>query len=191
MISSVKLKGTVTLPERKDALPYPLSLPLSKEAMKSEQLEVRQLFDYEDNGHLRRKKITHHNQKEFASIKEGHYPSIRWNGRSYKEHQLIWLWHFGYVPKIVDHINGDVTDNRIENLRECTHAENMRNSKPRRSKYGLKGVYSSGLKGKPFKSLICVDRKQIHLGVFETPEQAHEAYVSASEKIHKEFSRTE
>lgn len=159
--------------------------------MNEDQIEVKQLFDYDESGHLRRVLFTHHNQKEFAAVSAGHYPSIRWRGRSYKEHQLVWLWHKGVIPPIVDHINGDVTDNRIENLRECSHAENMRNSKSRKSKYGLKGVYSSGLEGNPFKSLICIDRKQIHLGVFKTPEEAHEAYVKASKIIHKEFSRTE
>ena len=42
-------------------------------------------------------------------------------------HHIVWVWHKGYWPTQLDHINGDVADNRIENLREVTQSENNLN----------------------------------------------------------------
>lgn len=160
--------------------------------MTPEQIELREYFDYNaEIGHLRRIKFTHFNQKEYVAITDGYYPAIRWNGRSYKEHQLVWLWHHGSIPALIDHIDGVITNSSIENLRECNHSENMRNCKRSiTNSTGFKGVFKSGLKSNPFKAVICVDRKVTHLGVFATPEEAHAAYSEAAKRLHGNFART-
>ena len=63
-------------------------------------------------------------------------------------HQAVWAWHNGCFPTLqIDHINGKRFDNRIENLREVTQSENMRNMvypwKPN-ARTGLPGVYKNG-----------------------------------------------
>ena len=63
-------------------------------------------------------------------------------------HQAVWAWHHGRFPTLqIDHINGKRFDNRIENLREVTQSENMRNMvypwKPN-ADTGLPGVYKNG-----------------------------------------------
>jgi hypothetical protein len=55
------------------------------------------------------------------------YRYIRLDKKLYRAHRLVFLWHHGYVPKIVDHINADTTDNRIENLRQIDSFENQWN----------------------------------------------------------------
>ena len=84
---------------------------------------------------------------------------------------------------VVDHINGDGLDNRRENLRVCTTQENCWNSKKKTTnKSGFKGV-SIHVSGK-WRATIFVSGKQISLGLYQSPEDAAEAYKkAASEKF--------
>ena len=87
----------------------------------------------------------------------------------------------------VDHINGNTFDNRRENLRICTHAENMRNRKVHKNnRLGVKGVYLA--RGK-FRAEININKKKIRLGVFATLEAAALSYRLAAVKYHGEFCR--
>lgn len=90
---------------------------------------------------------------------------------------------------IVDHINGNKHDNRRENLRIATYAQNSANkcsgSKPRS---GYRGVVS---RGKRWAAQINFERKCHQLGTFDTPEEAHQAYCDAAKKLHGEFAYTE
>ena len=87
--------------------------------------------------------------------------------------------------KQVDHINGDGLDNRRCNLRLCSHAENMRNS---RSRSGLKGATFDKRRNKWY-ARICVNRRQIFLGFFDSEEEAHASYCAASICYHGAFGR--
>jgi len=89
----------------------------------------------------------------------------------------------------VDHVSGDTLDNRKVNLRICSHAENQQNRKKgKNNTSGYKGVYFHCGKRK-WRTTICVNKKRIYLGYFDTPEEAHEAYCEASKKYHGEFGR--
>lgn len=88
----------------------------------------------------------------------------------------------------VDHINGDPSDNRCSNLRLCTHAENMRNSKvSKNNKSGLKGVSID--KQGFWVAHICFNRVRKYLGRHETAELAHKAYMDAARELHGKFAR--
>jgi len=89
---------------------------------------------------------------------------------------------------LVDHINRDKLDNRRSNLRTCTPLENTRN-RMRRSKLGYKGV-SGGGKHNPrkYRASIRVNRKQIHLGYFDTTLEAAKAYDLVALREHGEFA---
>jgi hypothetical protein len=88
----------------------------------------------------------------------------------------------------VDHINGNKLDNRIENLRICTRAENQRNVRMIRSnKSGFKGV-AKHQKSERWRAQIQVNKKQIFLGIFDTPEEASAAYVEAAMKYFGQFA---
>ena len=91
-------------------------------------------------------------------------------------------------PKtLVDHKDGDKLNNCKENLRTCSPKENQRNRPPQRNnKLGIKGVRTT--KAGKFESRINVDKKEIYLGCFFTPEEAARAYNVAALESHKEFA---
>lgn len=107
----------------------------------------------------------------------------------YLAHRVIWAMSAQEWPENeIDHINGDRSDNRIENLREATSADNKRNTKVRRdNSSGYKGV--SRYKHK-FRARIRVDGRLINLGDFDTAEDAYGAYVLAAHKYHGAFVRS-
>lgn len=91
--------------------------------------------------------------------------------------------------EIVDHINGNSLDNRRNNLRLCTHAQNIHNQRlSQRNTSGYKGV-SYSKKRKKWSAEIKADNVRYKLGHFDTPEAAHEAYCTAATKLFGDFAR--
>jgi hypothetical protein len=89
-------------------------------------------------------------------------------------------------PEEVDHINGDRTDNRRDNLRVATKAQNTSN-KAAIVAHGFKGVVF--MPNGRYKAQITAQRKTHYLGIFETPEEAHAAYVAAANQHFGEYAR--
>lgn len=85
--------------------------------------------------------------------------------------------------QIVDHINQDKLDNRRSNLRFADKSLNAMNSKKASGRTGLRGVIINTQKGKPFMARITQYGRQIHLGRFNTAEEAHEAYLSKQKEL--------
>lgn len=115
------------------------------------------------------------------------YRIIRILGRGYSAHRLAWLHVHGYWPEeTVDHIDRDRANNRIANLRDIPAGAQRQNQKCSRvSKIGLLGVHKNpAAKTRPYQGCIYIDGKFTHLGMFKTPEEAHEAYVQAKRKLH-------
>ncbi|RKZ99884.1 MAG: hypothetical protein DRQ42_06770, partial [Gammaproteobacteria bacterium] len=106
---------------------------------------VKELFDYVD-GKLIRIKVSHKNLNMFLGKEAGHvskfgYRLIKINGKTYRAHRLVFLYHKGYMPEEVDHINGSKSDNRIENLRSANRQENQWNRKTgSNNTSGIKGI---------------------------------------------------
>jgi hypothetical protein len=91
----------------------------------------------------------------------------------------------------IDHVNGDGLDNRRENLRVATHAQNASNRGVRvNNTSGFKGVHAnhSG-RGKQWFAYITTNYKRQHLGMFGTAEEAARAYDAAAVRLHGEFAR--
>lgn len=89
---------------------------------------------------------------------------------------------------VVDHINGNTSDNRRCNLRVCSRAENVRH-RIQRSKSNPKGVIGvSQHKNGKWQSRICINGKMIHLGYFFNIEDAIEARIKAERHYFKEYS---
>ncbi len=114
----------------------------------------------------------------------GGYSKVIIGGKRYLQHRLIWyLYYKKEPPDYIDHINGDKNDNRIQNLRRVTCAENIQNQiKPtKRSKSGFLGVSKHR---KKWRACICVNRKQINLGVYTTKKEASDVYQVYKKKLH-------
>lgn len=117
------------------------------------------------------------------------YIRIKLNGCNYAAHRLAWLFSYGVWPKNeIDHINGVRDDNRLCNLREATHAENLQNCIHRRvNKHGLRGV-SKQTCSKKWAATITANGRKHHLGTFATPEEAHAEYLKAVPLYHGNFA---
>jgi hypothetical protein len=91
----------------------------------------------------------------------------------------------------VDHVNGDVRDNRRVNLRVATFAQNNQNTRRRSNNTsGYKGV-SWHKQHRKWRAYINTQKYQKHLGLFDTPEEAHAAYRKAALEYFGEFARFE
>lgn len=118
------------------------------------------------------------------------YLRVMIDQRSYLLHRLAWLYVHGVWPAVnIDHINGNPLDNRIENLRECTQAENVGNSRmQRRNTSGIKGVSFNKASGKWVAS-IAKNSKARCLGHFADKDAAAQAYAAAATAQWREFAR--
>jgi len=119
----------------------------------------------------------------------GGYVHIKINGKKHYAHRLAWLYTHGSFPENhIDHINGNTSDNRIENLREATQSQNAMNRIIRvDNKSGFKGVHFDKGAGK-YKAQIMINGKRVCLGLFDCPKKASGAYAAAADKHYKQFA---
>jgi len=121
-------------------------------------------------------------------INENGYRCFRIKGKKFYAHRLAWLFiHKQWPHGIIDHINGNRSDNRICNLREVTTSQNIANTNATCAKSSLRGAHWSSEKGKWF-SRIMFNGKTKYLGYFNSKEEAHNAYIIARRNLHGEFS---
>ena len=118
-----------------------------------------------------------------GSSKTGGYAQVQIDGQAYYQHRLAFLFMTGNYPSVVDHINGDRSDNRWSNLREVTAATNYRNRGPNRnSTTGVKGVTFDKARDK-YVAQLRVNRKLHRLGRYATVEEAADAYRIGVSKL--------
>lgn len=110
-------------------------------------------------------------------------------GKMHRAHRVIWLLQTGSWPPPdmdVDHVNGDGLNNRWANLRLATRAQNTANSRlGKGNRSGFKGVSYYARAGK-WRAVL----GKKHLGLFDTPEEAHARYCGSAAEKYGEFART-
>jgi hypothetical protein len=110
------------------------------------------------------------------------YLAIKVKGKCYKAHRLAWLYVYGKWPDHeIDHINGKRDDNRISNLRDVRKGENQQNQRAKEGKYP--GV-SWHKRDKCWVAAIKHNKVRTHLGYFDDPKKAFEAYLLAKKVFH-------
>ena len=126
--------------------------------------------------------------KRFGQKDKDGYVVGRFFYKRYKEHKLIWLYHYGEWPNgNLDHINTIPDDNRIENLREATHQQNMFNRGSHKNTTSIyKGVHWCK-SNKKWRAAYKFNGKTIRVGDYDCEESAHKAYVEAVKDHQKEF----
>lgn len=145
------------------------------------QQSLLDLFEYRDGNLVNR---TTRSNRSLAGAVAGcinsqGYIAVRVSGRLYRAHRMVWIMHNGPIEDgmLIDHIDGDRKNNKIENLRLVTDQENMYNRK------NVDG-YTYSKKIKRYVAEIWNSGKRHYLGCFKTEAEARNAYVSAKEKMH-------
>lgn len=119
------------------------------------------------------------------------YRAIGIDKKSYYEHRLAILYMTGMWPSaVVDHVkNGDGFDNRAENLRPATRAQNRANTfyKKPGATSALRGV-SWHRRASKWQAHIVDNGRDVYLGLFLSEELAHDAYREAAARIFGEFA---
>ena len=137
-------------------------------------LHKRFVYDKED-GRLLRK----NGKRNRVKLHHSGYMNNMIEGKMYTEHRLVWLYNYGYLPDFIDHINGVRNDNRLENLRVSTSAENNKNCCMKRNNTsGVTGVIYQD-KNKKFRAYITHNKKRIALGMYHSKVLAAEARKDA------------
>lgn len=154
---------------------------------------LRELLHYDPETGAFTRKIDrggHPKGSAAGTVDPSGYVKIYIDGRNYWGHRLAWLYAHGEWPKkMLDHRNMDRYDNRIANLREASNGENMCNT-------GVSAKNTSGIKGvffhngaKRWAAQIVVNKTHYWLGLFDTKEEAGEAWKAAAKRLHGEFMR--
>ena len=153
---------------------------------------LHEIYQYKDGILYWKKKVTDKVVvgSPVGNIKNG-YLGTKINKVDFRNHRLIFMMHKGYFPKIIDHIDGNPLNNKIENLRDATQSGNSQNSrKPITNTSGKKGVCWKKDKQK-FKVELYVNNKPKFFGYYKDFELACLVSDEARSKYHKEYARYE
>ena len=154
---------------------------------------LNELFEYQD-GELYWKKTLNPNRVKVGSKagSPGHgrcgllYMNVKLYGKQYRTHRLIFMMHHGYLPEVVDHINNNTLDNRIENLRACTYLQNNYNRKTKKKpKSGVRNVYA---RRGGYEVYLSVLGKQEYFGYYKDLELAELVASEARNKFHGTYA---
>jgi hypothetical protein len=123
-----------------------------------------------------------------GAVMNNGYISIGVDGGNFYAHRLAWFYTFGEWPVLhIDHIDRVKTNNALSNLRQVTCAENQHNCKNRRNnKSGVRGVSWDRASGR-WLAKICLNRKQMYLGLFDSIGEASAAYRGAQTELHPAY----
>ena len=164
---------------------------------------VCECFDYQDGRLFWKVRPRHHYQsdhswqqsnsrfagKPVGCLQDNGYIVTAISGTRMSAHRLTYLYHFGVLPENIDHINGDRSDNRIENLRPCSDAENKHNTTMKQNNTsGVKGVTWNKKMGKWVAMIQAFGRKK-YLGAYESLDEAAIARQQAANEMHGAFAR--
>lgn len=148
---------------------------------------LKEVLKYEPETGLFYWKVSNSNRVKVGDVadcpRQG-YIQIMIDKVTYIAHRLAWLYVYGKWPDgDIDHINGVRNDNRISNLRDVSKNMNQQNRQgPRRgNKFNLLGVCQQRNR---FKAQITINGKVTYIGLYDTPEEAHQAYITTKRKLH-------
>lgn len=146
----------------------------------SKWIEYQAQLEYHSDGYL----VWIDTQERAGYVREDGYDVINLDGIPRYVHRLIFEMHNGYCPDIVDHVDRDKSNNRIENLREVTKSQNAINSDSSRGFSKFRGV--SPYRGK-FRATITKDGKQYSVSGFDNEHDAYIEYCNMRKRLYGEI----
>ena len=153
--------------------------------------DINNLFYY-DNGNLYRKISTQKNVLVHSKVGTKNtlgYMVVSIKNKTYLIHRIIFWLKNNYLPKYIDHIDGNKLNNSIENLREASNQQNCFNQKLRKtSTSGIKNVRWDFRINK-WVVRFTVNYKPKHIGVYAELHDAIEVAEKTRKQLHKEFAR--
>ena len=124
-----------------------------------------------------------------AGTLDGDRRQITINKKHYKTHRLVYLMFHGFMPKEIDHIDGNSLNNNIENLRPATRSEQLCNTGLRKtSKSGVKGVSWDSNRNK-WTVVVTKNKQTMYRNRFDDLELAQLVAIEARDKYHGSFTR--
>lgn len=155
------------------------------------QDDLKRYFNYNAKTGVVINKITRGNSKKgerSGAIDNRGYLTVSINSKMMQIHRLAFLYEKGYLPKYIDHIDGDKLNNKIDNLRECRQQENCYNRKmSKNNQCGVKGVYwDRG--SRSWRAQLSINGKNTYLGCFWEKELAAQVVSIYRLKHHGEFA---
>lgn len=152
--------------------------------------ELQEWFDYQDGELIRIKSSDTRPDtigKAFGGLTGTGYIQGWFKGKLYYLHHLVWIYYNGNLPEgVIDHVNRDKTDNRIENLREASKQQNTFNREGNHSAVSqFKGVSK---KRDKWRARITVDGVECSLGSFNSEIEAGLAYKQAAKLLQGDYS---
>lgn len=123
-------------------------------------------------------------QKKAGGVNARGYERVYILGDRFATHRIVWKMKTGQDPiNQIDHINKNKTDNRIENLRDVTFAENITNQPIRANNTSKVNGVSFHKASNKWRANICSNGAQKHLGLFKSKKEA----IAARKSAEKEF----
>ncbi len=152
---------------------------------------VRELFEYQNGAlHWRVSPAKTVCSGDAAGFMQGNgYRGVVINRKIYPLHRVIFLHHHGYLPEIVDHADGNILNNTIENLRAATIATNGANRKVgRNNSSGVKNVTWDKLSGK-WHVRLQKNKRSYYFGAYCALKDAADVAMQARNMMYGEFAR--
>ena len=152
------------------------------------QQRLKELFTYSDGQFISNK--TGKVRRGTPITKHHRYHRLVVDGKAHVIHRLVYIYHYGFVPNVIDHIDNNRSNNRIENLREATQQQNCLNRiRHSNNTSGHKNVRWDS-KCKKWVVEMSVNAKRKYFGWFEDLELAAFVAEEARDKYHGAFARS-
>ncbi len=158
-----------------------------------EQVRLKELLYYEPSTGWFIWRVKRTNSVPIGSragvLDDRNYRKIQLLGKQYYAGRLAWFYMTGKWPAcVIDHIDRDQANDAWGNLREASYGESTHNRILPVGVSGLRGVRRVHSNPLRWEARIAVGYHRVSLGTFDSAEEAHVAYLAASEKLHGEYS---